>query len=778
MSAQGLASESATEAGFNGATDQAISVSVNLDLATDRFDSPRTAWMTRVVGLPWSLLVVGLLFIIFGLARLDLPGPYPDEVIQAAPAARLAAGVVLPSVTEGPAIVDGNFILFHHTFPLVMISYLGPVKTYLLAAVFSLFGATVPVMRATTVIVGYGGICFLYLFGRIATGRIGAELATVLVGSDPSFLVSARDDWGPVVIGFALKMLGLYFLARWYRSPRSVLAPLIAGLSFGIGLSHKADFAWFLLAGLPVGLIFYQFHRKMMSVQGLVALAGLTVGALPLISFNLVTGGRTWTGAGLNLVDALRPFVQSTSPLPGLWTFLAPFLWNRGILLLKVLNGQAISAFIAGSGNSSRLLDLAQAKLDAEIGLYVMAIIFAAILLMRSGSYRQWRPAVALILATVGIFFQIVVTPAASGPHHSLAVYPFPQLTIAYGFAELAMFARTALGRGRQNARAWIVGSSRLLMAQRTLVVFAGLAAGLISFVLAVSCFQLVQFQANLARTGGAGYWSDGIYAAARLIQTSYPNDYVETLDWGIRDQLIMLLGARHPVGFWGPGPNAASELDHELAAGKRVFVLHSASATLFQTERSRFLGVVGNPRLGRVHETTIDDRVGKAFLSVINIRPTQRKSLIDDLPNAIVTQPRGAVPPIGGRSIDVGGKSYRVLLQHPTSSVTYHLPLPKAETTLVLGVIIDPLCWSLSDGATFEVNVADGATVSNVFATSRDPKGVPADRSWYDSSIDLTRWKGRTVDLTLSTGPGPGGYSCSWAEWVEPEILSASDNP
>jgi hypothetical protein len=729
-------------------------------------------------GTPWSVLFVGTLFIFFGMARLDLPGPYPDEVLQAAPAAAVAAGVLRTSPLEGPAIINETLVVNHHIFPFVMISYLGPVKTYVLAVVFWVFGANVPVMRITTLAIGFVSICYLYLFARTAMDRIAAEVATVLVGSDPSFLVSARDDWGPIVIGFALKMVGMYFLARWWRNPQSRAAPFIAGLSLGLGLSHKADFAWFLLAAAPIGLVLYRLLPRLVSLRGLAAILGFEIGSLPLLYYNAVTGWKTWVGAGTGFMDGLRPFLVAGSPFDGLIRYLVALTSSRGNVLLRVFDGNAVIALIVGQDSSSRWSTLAQTKIAVEAGLILATLLLTVVVLARFRKISLVRPLVALVVTSVGIFLQILLTPAATGPHHSIAVYPFPQIAIGFGFTLLVTLSRQSPDALVRSIGQRFSRPSHALLISKVRFIAMAIPAAAVAFIVLVNIYQLIHFQTWLVRTGGAGFWSDGIYDAAAFIEMRHPHEYVETIDWGIRDQLILLIGPTTPVGFWGPGLTAAAEFEHELAMGKRLFVLHSATATLFKEARSRFLENLTNPRYGQVRVTSFNDRSGQANVSVVEVAPIRRASLFDDLANATIVPPLGDSPPIGVRSIGVDGNTRHVLLQHPTSSISFHLTIPQTEPRLVFATIIDPTCWSQSDGASFKVGITDGPMLSTIFSAHSDPKANLADQHWHDTVIDLSRWGGKNVDLILETGPGTSGYMCSWAEWGEPEILSASDRP
>jgi hypothetical protein len=46
-------------------------------------------------------------------------------------------------------------------------------------------------------------------------------------------------------------------------------------------------------------------------------------------------------------------------------------------------------------------------------------------------------------------------------------------------------------------------------------------------------------------------------------------------------------------------------------------------------------------------------------------------------------------------------------------------------------------------------------------------------DQHWHEQIVDLSRYAGQTVQITLETGPGPNGdFIGDWAGWGMPRIV------
>jgi len=120
-------------------------------------------------------------------------------------------------------------------------------------------------------------------------------------------------------------------------------------------------------------------------------------------------------------------------------------------------------------------------------------------------------------------------------------------------------------------------------------------------------------------------------------------------------------------------------------------------------------------------------------------------------------------------------GETRDVLFAHPISLVQFTLQLSSDRTFFICSPILDPRSWKWGgDGVTFRVTAA---------AAGEDPpplheEHITTERTqWLDWIIPLDRWRGRSLLLTLETGPGPANnFSGDWAGWGQPLVVSLSN--
>ena len=117
-----------------------------------------------------------------------------------------------------------------------------------------------------------------------------------------------------------------------------------------------------------------------------------------------------------------------------------------------------------------------------------------------------------------------------------------------------------------------------------------------------------------------------------------------------------------------------------------------------------------------------------------------------------------------GAVTAGCGGQSRRALALHPPpagrSMADYLLQLLETPARLVTAIGIRD--GSKSEGVGFEVQVNGAAVFS---------KSLKPGTGWVPVEVDLARWRGQPVLLTLVTD-AEGGFNFDWAVWAEPQVL------
>jgi 4-amino-4-deoxy-L-arabinose transferase-like glycosyltransferase len=105
--------------------------------------------------------------------------------------------------------------MFHTDIPLMVMSYIGSLKTLLYWPVFSWLGANVWTTRFPMILAGAATIFFFYRLAHRAAGPLAALIAVLLLATDPMFLMTNTFDWGPVALEHLLLVTGCFFLVRF-----------------------------------------------------------------------------------------------------------------------------------------------------------------------------------------------------------------------------------------------------------------------------------------------------------------------------------------------------------------------------------------------------------------------------------------------------------------------------------------------------------------------------------------------------------------------------------
>ncbi len=111
---------------------------------------------------------------------------------------------------------------------------------------------------------------------------------------------------------------------------------------------------------------------------------------------------------------------------------------------------------------------------------------------------------------------------------------------------------------------------------------------------------------------------------------------------------------------------------------------------------------------------------------------------------------------------------AYPTLLMHPEGHATFNVTLPIGVPCFRADLALDPQSWGWGgDGAAFMVSV-NGEKVLDRYVGNTDN-----DRFWQPVIVDLSKWAGQTIALTLATGPGPNSdFTGDLAGWGLPRIV------
>jgi hypothetical protein len=394
-----------------------------------------------------------------------------------------------------------------HQIPLMMMSYLGSLKTWLYAPLLAIAPGNAWTIRLPAVLLAtLSLVVFALLLFRIADRFTGC-IAALLLATDATFQLTAVFDWGPVVIQNLLLVGGLLAIVNWIRT-RDARTARLGGLLFGLALWNKALFLWN-LSGMAVALLALalpELKRLWDWRSAKFFLAGLAIGASPLIVYNIAKHGGTVSQNshfGFSEVPAKAAYMERA--LDGTETPLA------------LVDPQHARMDQAARPFKNLLLDWA-AHLPPvpRTWRFPGGLFFITAGLIASGkSHKKWI-AFFLLSGLIGWFESAITQGAGGSIHHSVLFWMNWYAAIAIGAASLTKF--------------------RVV---RPVAVLAVLFLTLTGFE-----SQVITY-ANLVRFGAKPQWTDGDGALISALQRQRVKR-VLTTDWGIAN--VITTETRHHV--------------------------------------------------------------------------------------------------------------------------------------------------------------------------------------------------------------------------------------
>jgi Dolichyl-phosphate-mannose-protein mannosyltransferase len=477
----------------------------------------------------------------------------------------------------------------HQQIPLMLMSYLGCLKTLFYIPIFRLFGNGPYAVREPALIFGAASIwLFFLLLRRIAGERVGL-IGCCLLAADSLYLLTTCYDWGPVALQHLLIVAGALLIVRFFQTGSD--ASLAFGfLIFGLALWDKALALW-ILSGFGIAG-FLTFPRQILAAirfrRLLICFAALALGAAPLISYNLhaklATIRENTTIDTGSLITKFHLLTETA----------------RGGMLLGFLN--APDQTTPEPHQPRGPIEIASARLSALAGDpssdWLLAAFLAAVLLAPLAGWPTLRIVVFFVIAMAVAWLQMALNSHTGGTvHHAILLWPWPEAAIAISFG----------------------GVSRKLGRIGAPAVAAATALVVLSSLLVTN-----EYYAKMVRNGGSPTWSGAVYPLAESLRGSDAN-YAFCTDWGILES-VGLLNAWHPVmrnGILGEDENVA--LAHMVSDSSHIILAHVPEAEQFPGVNERI--VERAAKLGYTKQSirVIGDGFGRKVFEVYKfVRATQ----------------------------------------------------------------------------------------------------------------------------------------------------------
>jgi len=477
----------------------------------------------------------------------------------------------------------------HHVIPLMVMSYIGTLKTAIYWMLFHLVAPSVWSVRLPVLLLGAITIFLFYcLASRIANPK-AAFVAALLLATDQTFLLTNTFDWGPVAIEHFLLVTSCLLFVKFASSGKYWQ---LAGafLVLGLGLWNKAIFLWALtgLTAAALSVLWPEIRNCLRWKAVGIALVCFLSGALPFLIYNVERKNAT-----------LRENV--TLEVPN---------WKAKMLQVQnALEGQSMLGYLVLEDDADRpkqpLTPLARAAFRVhhtfgERRAGILAYAAAGCLLLVPLWWRSRAARFALVFCPVTWLMMAITKDAGGAPHHVVLLWPFPQLLVGITLAAIPWRPATAL-----------------------------LAA-------AIACSNLLVWNEHLykfARNGTGQTFTDAIGPLSEKLGEMYSSGHTTMIyitDWGMWNTLAMMHQGRLPIvgvdDLFPANPMPDGERDEMLRKiftnRGAIFVGHVAGQEVFAGLRERIERTAETAGLGKQVVELVPDSNGRPMFEIFRLIP------------------------------------------------------------------------------------------------------------------------------------------------------------
>jgi 4-amino-4-deoxy-L-arabinose transferase-like glycosyltransferase len=482
-----------------------------------------------------SLYVIAccLLFISLGLIVIPYPGIQNDEALFGSP-------------LYTPRTWHAKIRVFHNDVPVMLMSYLGTLKSWIYIPWFRLWAPSAMSIRVPVLLVGAATVWLFFLLLMRVSDRRAALAGAALLATDVSFLLTTCLDWGPVALQHLLFVLGVLLLVKFHQNGDN-WALAVGFFVFGLGLWDKALFIWPLIGLVAATILVFpkEVIRHLSARRAAIATLCFLVGASPLVVYNVESrGGTTGAYTSASFKD----------------------LENKIRDLQRTLDGSVLLGYLTGEDGMDNprsprsTLERASIWVHLKTGNHRRNLNSVAFLLALGLVPFLWRKTAGRALRFTFIFLtvawlQMAMTAGAGGAaHHTVLLWPFPIFLVAIAFSEMSK--RLPWGR-------LALATALIIMVGQNLLVYN-------------------QHLAQFIRDGESGSWTDAIFPLSNRLMRYVPNQ-IYVIDWGMLNSLrllskghLLLNEASYPLTLPEPGDDGRRILLAEISDPSHVFVAYT----------------------------------------------------------------------------------------------------------------------------------------------------------------------------------------------------------
>ena len=488
----------------------------------------------------------------------------------------------------------------HNSVPLMHLSYLGALKTWIWAPVFKVFGTGLWTLRMPALLVSAVSIWLFYSLIERLFGARAAVLGSALLATDAMYLLTGVFDWGPVALQHLLIVSGMLLLVRFHQIRLATKRPSWGNLAgaffvFGLALWDKALAVW-MISGMGVAAILTlprQIFDSLTPQRGgtgwlrgpAVATCAFCLGALPLIQYNRTHHWETFIGT----------FQKDIGNIPAKANVLLASAAGNGMFGWLICEDSQTTDPHQPTG----LLPKLSAALSAVAGhprRHLTPYLFAAALLLAPVS-RNFRVVVFGLVTMAVAWIQMAITANTGWSlHHTMLLWPMPQLIIGASLA------------GASRRLGWAS-----LPAMATLAAVGALSGALV----------INEYYATMLRNGPTPGWTDAILPLSKYLKDN-PAKYVICMDWGYLDGLRVLNAGKLPLATGSEEVSKPEMTSDDRIAVLRmigdtgnIFVGHTKEFESFHVAQPKLLAFAGENGYRQDMMAVIRDGHGRAAFEV-----------------------------------------------------------------------------------------------------------------------------------------------------------------